>query len=70
MEREEQYKALLEIVANARLLTALSDEDQVIYDAEKIKSYGVNAATALGYSEAKFKSDSITLYSEYLEKHR
>jgi hypothetical protein len=67
MEREKQYQLLLEIVAKARILSANSDEDTVLDSVERIKNYGIISAVSLGYSEAKFKSDSLKLYKEYIE---
>jgi hypothetical protein len=70
MNRQKQYEILVEIVAQARLLSATSDNDEVSLNTHKIKPYGVNAAVALGYSDVKFKSDSIKRYQELLEQNK
>lgn len=61
MNREQQYNALVEIVANVRLLLAHGDTNDY---AEKIKADTENLAVSLGYSKDKFYNDAIKRYME------
>ena len=64
MDRFKQYEALVEIVAQARLLAAMSNDDDVVKNAEAIKRSALSSATKLGFSDAKFMSDSIVRYEK------
>lgn len=70
MTREEQYHALIEVVAHARLLSALSDSEEVVLNMQKVKSYGIGVAEPLGYSEVILNSDSIKRYNQLLEEYK
>lgn len=61
MNKEQQYSALVEIVANVRLLLAHGDTNDY---AEKIKADTENLAVSLGYSKEKFYNDAIKRYME------
>lgn len=66
MERQKQYQSLVEIMAQARLLATLSDSDVVVSSMENIKIHTANSAVDLGFSDAKFNSDSIVRYKVLL----
>ncbi|PGA05574.1 hypothetical protein [Bacillus mycoides] len=61
MNREQQYSALVGIVANARLLMAEGDTN---YYAERIKVDTEKLVVSLGYSKDKFYDDVIKGYME------
>lgn len=68
MEKSKQYEALIEIMAQARLLAAFSDNNGVSDSTVHIKLHAKLSAEELGYSDAKFKSDSIVRYRELADK--
>lgn len=67
MERINQYNTLVEMMAQARVLAALSDSPVVASAMDNIKLYVVNAVVDLGYSDATFNSDSIVRYRELIK---
>lgn len=67
MDEKKQYNALVEIVANARLLLAQSDNADVEDYAKGIKVYARDAVNSLDYRIEMFDRDTIKRYHELNE---
>lgn len=66
MTIHEQYNALIEVAAHARLLAAQSEDKEVVSNMKNVKYNAVLSAINLGFSDAKFESDSMVRYKELL----
>ncbi|MFN2748095.1 hypothetical protein ACINLE_07120 [Bacillus sp. z60-18] len=60
----KEYAALVEMVACARYLAALTDNPAVIEASEKVKKLGAEAAAAIGQSTEILKRDSVERYHD------
>ncbi|WFA04444.1 hypothetical protein [Bacillus sp. HSf4] len=60
----KEYAALVEMVACARYLAALTDNPDVVDVAEKVKELGAEAAEAIGQSSEILKRDSVERYHD------
>lgn len=67
MDKQQQYQALVEINAQSRLLSALSDEvSEEVFNMRKVTG---RLAEKLGYEESKFQKESIVKYQKLLERN-
>ncbi|HDR7066983.1 TPA: hypothetical protein QCW42_004089 [Bacillus cereus] len=67
MDKKKEYDVLVEIVANARLLLAQSDNADVRDYAESVKVYARDAVHSLDYRVEMFSKDTISRYLELNE---
>lgn len=64
MNREQQYDALIEIVANAKLMLVYSEDAIIDSYATTVKSNARRTIVSLGYSEKEFDKDVVRRYSQ------
>lgn len=67
MKVTDQYVHLVEMVANARILAAHSDNKDVSHHAEKVKRLGSDMARDLGVTDRHFNDDTIKRYKQLSE---
>ncbi|WP_151035782.1 hypothetical protein [Bacillus wiedmannii] len=64
MNREQQYDAIVEIVANAKLMLVYSDETVIDSYANTVKSNARRTIVSLGHSEKEFDKDVARRYNQ------